>query len=224
MRDERAAPWLGVCVVPNRGVRIGDPRPEVREGVMTARSVRLFGGAMLMLFAWATTAHAELSLFGAYWDNIARATDKNDAFKVRQLITSGNDPNELDDNGRTGLLVAAINGNMQIVAILIKANAHLNVKDKLGNTPLHYATDRSHDDIGELLLDAGAAVDPENKNGMTPLMIAASRGNATMVQALLAKGANAKKTDFTGRDALSWAQEGRKPAIVSALQKAAARR
>jgi uncharacterized protein len=190
---------------------------------MTARFARLFGGTLLVLFVIGANARAELSLFGSYWDNIARATAHNDASKVRQLIAAGNDPNELDDDGRTGLLVAATNGNLQIVAILLKVNAHMNVKDKLGNTPLHYAADRNHVDIAELLLDAGSPVDPENKNGMTPLMVAASRGNATIVDALLAKGANARKTDFTGRDAVSWAQEGHRPAVVAAVQRAAAR-
>ena len=59
----------------------------------------------------------------------------------------------------------------------------------------------------ELLIDVGADLNSDNKNGMTPLMIAASRGNAAIVQALLAKGANVRKTDFTGRDALSWARK-----------------
>jgi ankyrin repeat protein len=45
-----------------------------------------------------------------------------------------------------------------------------------------------------------------------------------LVQALLAKGANVRKTDFTGRDALSWAAESHRPAVVQALQRAAAKR
>ena len=191
---------------------------------MIARSVRLLGrllgGAVLVLLVSAG-ARAELSLFGSYFDNVARAASQNDAFHVRQLVTSGNSPNELDENGRTGLQIAAINGNLQIAAILIKAAAGLDIKDKFGNTALHYATDRGHVEMAQLLLDVGAAVDPDNKNGMTPLMIAASRGNITIVQALLAKGANTRKTDFTGRDALSWAADSHRPAVVQALHRAA---
>jgi ankyrin repeat protein len=55
-------------------------------------------------------------------------------------------------------------------------------------------------------------------------MLAASRGSMALVQALLAKGANVRKTDFTGRDALSWAAESHRPAVVQALQRAAAKR
>jgi uncharacterized protein len=190
---------------------------------MTPRSARLLGGAALVLLLSAADARGDLSLFGSYWDNVARMAAENDAYKVRQLVVSGSDPNQLDGDGRTGLQIAAINGNLQIAAILIKANAHLDLKDRLGNTALHYATDRNHLAMAQLLLDVGAAVDPQNRNGMTPLMIAASRGNIAMVQALLAKGANARQTDFTGRDAVSWAQGSHRPSVVQALRRAAAR-
>src|SRR5712691_4164870 len=149
---------------------------------MTARSARLLGGAVLLVLASAVCARADVSLFGGYFDNVARAASNNDAAQVRQLVVGGNSPNESD------------------------------------------ATDRNHVEMAQLLLDVGAAVDPENKNGMTPLMIAASRGNMAIVQALLTKGANARKTDFTGRDALGWAAEGRRPAVVQALQRAQAKR
>jgi ankyrin repeat protein len=59
---------------------------------------------------------------------------------------------------------------------------------------------------------------------MTPLMIAASHGDIAIVEALLGKGANARKTDFTGRDSLSWAVDSHRPAVVKALQRAAAKR
>ena len=187
--------------------------------------LRLFAGAALALFAMTAAARADISLFGSYWDNIARAAAANDAAKVRQLVGGGNNPNnDVDDNGRTGLHIAAINGNLQIAAILIKASARLDVRDRLGNTPLHLAADRGQVEVATLLLDAGAPPDPENRNGMTALMSAASRGNVEIVQALLAKGANARKTDFTGRDALSWATESRRSAVVQVLQRAAAKR
>ncbi len=195
---------------------------------MTARRARLrrLGGAVVvaLLTMAAVGARADFSPFSSYHDNVARATAQNDVFRVRQLVGSGTSPNQVDDNGRTGLQIAAINGNLQIAAILLKASAHLDLKDKLGNTALHYATDRNQVEMVQLLLDVKAAVDPENKNGMTPLMIAASRGNIEIVQALLAKGANVRKIDFTGRDALSWATEGRRPAVIQALQRAAGKR
>lgn len=189
---------------------------------MTARTVLLLAGVVAFLFAPAV-ARSELALFGSYYDNIARAAAANDAMKVRQLV-GDHSPNQVDGEGNTGLRIAAANGNLQIAAILIKAGANLDLRDKLGNTALHLAVDRNQVEMAQLLIDVGAALDIDNRNGMTPLMVAASRGNAAIVQALLAKGANVRKTDFTGRDALSWANDSRRQAVVQLLQRAASKR
>jgi ankyrin repeat protein len=188
---------------------------------VTRRIVSLLGIAGLALLLAASNTRAQFNLFDNYYDNVARAAAQNDAGKVRRLVGSGNSPNETDEQTRTGLHVAAINGNLQIAAILIKAGAKIDSTDKLGNTPLHYAGDRNQVEVTKLLLDLGAAPDPVNRNGMTPLMIAAGRGDLEIVTALLAKGANPSKTDFTGRDAISWAGDSRRPIVVQALQRAA---
>jgi len=75
-----------------------------------------------------------------------------------------------------------------------------------------------------LLLDAGAPVNAQDRNGMTPLMIAATRGYVEIVEALLAKGANPRQTDFTGRDAASWASQSHRASVMQALQRAMAKR
>jgi uncharacterized protein len=165
-------------------------------------------------------AQAQISPFGSYWENVARAAQQNDAAKVRALVANDGNPNQTDEALLTGLHYAAMNGNLTIIAILIKASAKLDAKDKLGNTPLHLAADRNQVDAVQLLLDVGAAVDQENKNGMTPLMIAANRGNIEIVRALLAKGASVTRTDFTGRDAAGWALESHRPAVVQAIKQA----
>jgi ankyrin repeat protein len=189
---------------------------------MTARSVLPLAAVVALLLA-AGDARADMALFGAYWNNVARAAAANDATKVRQLVGEQS-PNQVDDDGRSGLQIAATNGNQQIAAILIKAGASLDQKDRLGNTALHLAADRNQVEMAQLLIDVGGSLDVDNRNGMTPLMVAASRGNAAIVQALLAKGANVRKTDFTGRDALSWANDSRRPAVVQLLQRAASKR
>ncbi len=169
----------------------------------------------------ASVAEADLSLFGAYYENPARAAAANDAEGVRKLVGGGEgNPNQTDDQSRTAMQYAATNGNLQIIAILIKAQAKMNPTDPLGNTPLHLAAQRGQSAASQLLLDAGAEVDPQNRDGMTPLMIAAQRGNLELVRALLAKGANPAKTDYTGRDAANWAQETRHPAVAAAIARA----
>ena len=176
--------------------------------------------AALGLAAAGSPPHAEINIFGGYWENVARAASQNDAARVRSLLANDGNPNQTDEEGRTGLHYAAMNGNLTIIAILIKASAKLDVKDKLGNAALHLAADRNQAEAARLLLDVGVPVDAENKNGMTPLMMAANRGNIDIVQALLAKGASVTKTDFTGRDAAGWAAESHRPAVVQAIKRA----
>ena len=188
---------------------------------MTARRTAILGLAMIGALLWASSSWADLNLFGDYYSNVARSAAQNDAEAVRKLVGGGGgNPNMVDEHSRTGLHYAAMNGNLEILAILIKANAKLNVEDPLGNTPLHLAADHNQTEAAKLLLDVGAEVDPQNKDGMTPLMIAANRGNLELVQALLAKGASPTKADYTGRDALGWAQDSHRPAVVEAIRRA----
>jgi uncharacterized protein len=195
-----------------------------RKGnVMNSRVVLIFVFAGFSAFAAAavnSVSHAQISLFGNYWENVARAAAQNDAAQVRTLLAGDANPNQTDEEARTALHYAAMNGNLTIIAILIKAKAKLDPKDKLGNAPLHLAADRDQAEAAKLLLDVGATVDAENKNGMTPLMVAANRGSLEIVQALLAKGASVTKTDFTGRDAAGWAVESHRPAVVQAIKRA----
>jgi uncharacterized protein len=190
---------------------------------MSMRPMGILWLAAIALAMGGFAAHAQLNInpFSAFYDNVARAAAKNDADRVRELVGGGDgNPNQTDDQSYTGLHYAAMNGNLTIIAILIKASAKLNVEDRLGNTPLHLAADHDQTEAAKLLLDVGATVDPQNKDGMTPLMMAANRGNLELVQALLAKGASPTKNDYTGRDALGWAQEGHRPAVVQAITRA----
>jgi ankyrin repeat protein len=187
---------------------------------MRTRRTAIFLLAVLVATAGGRMGHAQLPLFGGYWDNIARAARQNDVSQVRALIANDGNPNQTDEESRTGLHYAAMSGNLTITAILIRAKAKVDPKDKLGNTPLHLAAERNQTEEAQLLVDIGAPVDAENKNGMTPLMVAAARGNIEIVQMLLAKGASVTKTDFTGRDAAGWAAESHRPAVIQAIKRA----
>ena len=187
---------------------------------MNTRLIPVIAFAVFLTASASLVSNAQINPFSAYYDNVAHAARQDDAAQVRLLVANDSNPNQTDEDSRTAMHYAAINGNLTIIAILIKAKAKLDAKDKLGNTPLHLAADRNQVDAAQLLLDVGAPVDPENKNGMTPLMMAASRGNIEIVQALLAKGASVTKSDFTGRDAAGWAVESHRPAVVQMIKRA----
>jgi len=73
-----------------------------------------------------------------------------------------------------------------------------------------------------MLLDAGASPEVQNRSGVTPLMTAARRGNTDVVRLLLAHGGNPNTSDFTGRDAVGWAEDSHKQALIQLLRQAAA--
>ena len=126
-------------------------------------AARHLAGAMIALLALGVSARADMDMFGTYYNNVARAAAANDAATVARLVAGDSyKADNLDESGRTGLQIAATNGNLQIVAILIKAGANVNLKDRLGNTALHGATERNHAEMAELLIDVGADLNSEN--------------------------------------------------------------
>jgi uncharacterized protein len=187
---------------------------------MKMRVTAIIMATALGAAAISSASRAQINVFGSYWENVARAARQNDPAMVRSLVANDANPNQTDEDQRTALHYAAMNGNLTIIAILIKAGAKLDIRDKLGDTALHLAADRNQVEAAKLLLDVGVPVDADNKSGMTPLMIAANRGNIDLVQSLIAKGASVTKTDFTGRDAAGWAAESRRPAVVQAIKRA----
>jgi uncharacterized protein len=190
--------------------------------MMRRRAVLLAFFAALLLPLGAIPARADINLFGDYYSNIPRAVAQGDAATVQRLLADGISPQQLDENNRTGLHLAAMTGNLQIFALLMKAGAKLDVRDPVGNTPLHYAADRGNTEMVKLMLALRAPIDAENKAGATPLMLAASRGNIEVAQLLLSGGASPTKTDFTGHDALSYARDSHKASLVQVIERAAA--
>ena len=112
---------------------------------MNARLSALLGAAAFATAIVGSSAPLaqgfQVNPFSQYYENVARAAKQNEAGLVRSIIANGGYPDQADEMGRTGMHYAAINGNLQIIAILIKGGAKLDVKEKLGNTPLHLAAD-----------------------------------------------------------------------------------
>ena len=59
-------------------------------------------------------------------------------------------------DGITPLIMAALNGHIKIVKLLVEANADINAKNTSGVTALMAATQNGHTAIAELLREYGA--------------------------------------------------------------------
>ena len=186
----------------------------MKNGMVDRRSVVLWLGAGLALLA----TRPALALDFPDWYTIGNAASQNKMDDVLFMLRRGDNPNMLDGNGRTPLDYAASFGNAPMAQALLQNGARADYRDTFGNTALHWAAEGGKLDVVRVLLAAKAPVDATNKQGITPLMQAAGRGKNDIVRVLLAAGADPKKQDFTGRDALGWAQG--QAAVTHTLQAA----
>jgi ankyrin repeat protein len=94
--------------------------------------------------------------------------------------------------GETGLMVAALKGQVDICRALLERGAPV---DSEGWTALHYAASGNSLSALKLLLTRGAAVDARAPNGRTPLMMAVLHASEEVADALLAAGADPAARD-----------------------------
>ncbi len=89
--------------------------------------------------------------------------------------------------GRTGdtpLHIAAINGNLEAIALLLQEGAELNAKGEDGMTPLHYAVQMGQIEAIKILIEHAADSTLTDEFGDTPLTKARIMNNSH-IEALL---------------------------------------
>ena len=157
---------------------------------------------------------------------LLEATKRGDVAAVRTLLRGGADVNEAQGDGLTPLHVAAQEGNLDIVRLLIGAHANVEAKTRLGDyTPLHLASGAAHESVVRALLDAGAQpAATTTYTGVTSLHLAAKAVHGeSVVKLLLQKGApvNAREA-AAGQTALMFAAAaGRTASILELLKRGA---
>ncbi|TPJ74980.1 ankyrin repeat domain-containing protein [Mesorhizobium sp. B2-7-1] len=111
-----------------------------------------------------TLAHgADLKSINRYGGTaLIPASERGHVETVRALIAAGVDVDHVNKLGWTALLEAIILGDggqrhQQIVSLLIKAEADVNLADSDGVKPLLHARDRGFKEIEKLLMAAGAS-------------------------------------------------------------------
>ena len=122
--------------------------------------------------------------------------------------------NVLNAKDESPLMMAALKGQQDLAARMIKKGADIN---KTGWTPLHYAASSGHLAIISLLLENSAYIDAESPNGSTPLMMAAMYGTPTAVKLLLQEGADPQLKNQQGLTALQFAQRGNRADSADAI-------
>lgn len=84
------------------------------------------------------------------------AVKSGDAKTAQDLLRAGIDVNSRDRYGQTGLMLAALHGQREVVELLIANSADLNVTAKYNLSALMLAVINGHTGIASMLARAGA--------------------------------------------------------------------
>lgn len=165
----------------------------------------LIGLLFIVLAGW---AHA-----GAY-DDILDAAEKNETAAVIDLLKRGMDVNTADRAGTTLLMIAARNGNLDLLRTLLSNRASISRRNQFGDSALLLAALNARFDAARLLMEKGAEVNP---SGWTPLHYAVFGGNPEILGLLIARGAKLDARAPNGQTALMIAVKVGKLDLVKML-------
>lgn len=169
-------------------------------------SLRMALFVACLIANWGLAAPVATRDLGAALINAIQARRTADA---KALIGKGANPNARDSNGATPLMFAVgLEPQNELVPLLLKRGAKLDLQDIQGDTALHFACRWENTEGARLLLSGGANPDIRNRLGATPLRDALDCGSVALVRMLLGKGANANVGDTEGVTPLMAAAEG----------------
>ncbi|XP_041376954.1 protein phosphatase 1 regulatory subunit 16A-like isoform X2 [Gigantopelta aegis] len=99
---------------------------------------------------------------------LLEATARNDIDEVRRLLQSGVSPDETNEDGLTALHQCCIDGNEELLKLLLEYNANVNAKDSELWTPLHAAATCGHIHLCKYLISREAELLAVNADGNMP--------------------------------------------------------
>jgi hypothetical protein len=173
--------------------------------------------ALLAAAALAAVARAELPdpvRFGA-------AIEAGDIAAARAWLDEGLDPNFVGDRIGTGLMIAAWEGNLEMMELFVSRGADVNRANGSHEQPLLFAAWRGRVEAVRWLLDRGAQI---NRRGLewSALHYATFAGHEEVVRVLLERGADVNARSTNGSSPLMMAaREGREKVAGILLERGA---
>jgi hypothetical protein len=175
--------------------------------MLQMRALCRFGVAI----AAATILAAPLAARAALPDPVqfGVAIERGDLKAARAWLDEGLSPEFLGDRIGTGLMIAAWEGNIEMMELFVSRGANVNRANANGEQALMFAAWRGHLEATHWLLERGAQL---NRNGMqwSALHYAVFAGHVKVVRLLLERGANLNARSTNGSTPLMMAaREGR---------------
>lgn len=148
---------------------------------LPARALGIFIILSLVLLFGVSCAYRVERFVGAVKDeqsgDILEAVRHADLARISSLLDSSPHLVNLKDSaGYSPLHWACVDGDQEVIKLLLQKGAEVNAQSNEGYTPLHNAARRGNRLIVALLISNGASVNARSRNGTTPLKIAADAG------------------------------------------------
>ncbi|XP_078274253.1 caskin-1 isoform X2 [Rhinoraja longicauda] len=125
--------------------------------------------------------------------------------------------NYQDLDGFSALHHAALNGNTELISLLVESQALVDIKDNKAMRPLHYAAWQGKAEPMKMLLKAASSVNSQSEEGQIPLHLAAQHGHYEVSEMLLQHQSNPCIVDVAGKTPLDLACEFGRVGVVQLL-------
>lgn len=126
------------------------------------------------------------------YSGLHKASEAGNNVEVLELLKSGEEGNidDLQNGGRTALMLAALQGHPVVVETLKAAGADVNIRSiGDGATALQLASSAGHNEIAISLMNGGANKDTQDRNGFSALIHASRGGHVPVAETLVSSGA-----------------------------------
>lgn len=152
--------------------------------------------------------------------HVAGSGDVKELRQLVELVPVSEVPGDYD--GRVALHLAAANGHVDCIRLLLGAGANANAVDRFGRTPLMEAVLNNQKEVIKLLREHDAELRLDNRAAAQYLCDAASASDITLIRNYLDAGVNPNVQDYDFRTCLMIAAaEGSLPICRMLLEKGA---
>lgn len=156
-------------------------QPDVRVADTSAATLRRF----LLVGLLATASLISAPAFANSYEAALSSARLGDTRQLVGLLNRGIDPNTVDANGNTLLILAAREGQLATVEALLRYRVRIDYRNLAGDSALMLAVLHGHGQVVEALINASATLDHE---GWAPVHYAAFEGRDAILDRLLGAG------------------------------------
>lgn len=147
------------------------------------------------------------------------AAKHNKVKDIQKLLDNNANPDLFDYDHRTALHIAASHGHSEIIFLLLKSKATINIRDRYNDTPVDCAIHQEHYEIAKLLISHGGIWNNDSEMACQILCYQIVDRRMTDIQYLIDLGINANATDYDNRTPFHIATSGNHIDIVKLLLK-----